>query len=282
MRSNLLKFALAASFALALAFTISCSSDDDDSSSYTCQLSTGCIQTVNVEDCTIAGGYVVDVCVDHPSSSSGNSSSSSSSIQSGIIPGPSVVHGGETYQTVVIGSQTWFNRNLNYAVGGTCYDDDPDNCAKYGRLYDWATAMALPASCNSSLCDPQTDTKHRGICPKGWHIPSDDDWDVLKDFVMWTLNTVDIGTKLKSKTDWKVGGVPAGTDDYGFAALPGGTATDGIFVHIGEDGYWWSTTESYYDPSNNALGRSISYYKENIAQFFDNKSRLHSIRCLKD
>jgi uncharacterized protein (TIGR02145 family)/uncharacterized repeat protein (TIGR02543 family) len=85
---------------------------------------------------------------------------------------------GQTFRTVVIGTQTWMAENLNCDVSGSeCYNNNESNCATYGRLYDWATAMALPSSCNSSTCSSQINAKHRGICPSGWHIPSNADWD---------------------------------------------------------------------------------------------------------
>jgi hypothetical protein len=89
---------------------------------------------------------------------------------------------GQTYKVSVIGSQTWFAENLNYnALGSKCSNSD-SNCVIYGRLYNWSTAMGLNVSYNSSLWDG-SDVKHRGICPDGWHIPNDDDWDVLMDYV---------------------------------------------------------------------------------------------------
>ena len=99
------------------------------------------------------------------------------------------------YRTVVIGTQTWMAENLNYAVEGSkCYDNDPANCVKYGRLYDWSTAMGFPSSCNEDACSSQIQSKHRGICPSGWHLPSYDDWDILMDYVGGYRTA---GTKLK-------------------------------------------------------------------------------------
>jgi len=94
--------------------------------------------------------------------------------------------------TVKIGDQVWMKENLNCNVGGSkCYGEGGEiydseinqyftisnseiqaNCDKYGRLYDWVTAMALPDSCIYSSCHSQIKQKHRGICPSGWHIPS--------------------------------------------------------------------------------------------------------------
>jgi uncharacterized protein (TIGR02145 family) len=192
-------------------------------------------------------------------------------------PGPFVSYEGETYQTVVIGSQTWMARNLNYnASGSKCYDDEASNCATYGRLYNWATAMALPSNCNESSCSSQINAKHRGICPSGWHIPSDAEWTTLTDFV-----GSNAGTKLKATSGWNsYSGVPAGTDVYGFSALPGGFgSSDGSFGGVGSNGYWWSASEDY---SNDAYYRYMYYYNEDVDYSNDFKSYLYSVRCLQD
>jgi len=143
---------LQAATLIAITFTFSCSSDDSDPNNGS------------------GGGY----------SSSRPASSSSQCNQTGTINGPSVSHGGETYNSVVICGQTWLARNLNYKVEGSkYYDNDPANCSKYGRLYNWATAMALDESCNNKECADQIQTKHRGICPSGWHLPSNAEWNAL-------------------------------------------------------------------------------------------------------
>jgi len=192
------------------------------------------------------------------------------------------------YRTKQIGTQTWMAENLNYDVTGSkCYGDDPANCAKYGRLYDWATAMALPASCNSTSCSGDIKPKHQGICPQGWHIPSNEDWDKLFRYVDGTSGTSSpcssptAGTKLKSKTDWEsYSGIPAGTDEFGFSALPGGSGlSDGSFDLVGSSGLWWSSSEG---SSDGAYSRFMFYFSENAVWYDDYKGNLYSVRCLQD
>jgi uncharacterized protein (TIGR02145 family) len=188
----------------------------------------------------------------------------------------SVSHGGQSYKTVRIGNQTWMAENLNYdASGSVCYKNDPANCAKYGRLYDWATAMALPSSCNHNSCSNQVSSKHRGICPSGWHIPSDEEWITL---VYYVGGPSTAGTKLKATSGWSNNG--NGTDTYGFAALPGGRGNSGD-DEIGNRGYWWSTTESAYD---GAWICHMNYNTENIGPNYRDNEKMSpiSVRCIKD
>jgi len=71
----------------------------------------------------------------------------------------------KTYKTVKIGKQTWMAENLNYnAKGSKCYDNKPDNCEKYGRLYDWNEAVKA--------------------CPKNWHLPTQAEWTELMNFLV--------------------------------------------------------------------------------------------------
>jgi len=226
-----------------------------------------------------------------PSSSSIALVASSSSIKSMIVYGDPVNYENETYQTVVIGEQTWLQRNLNYDVGNNkCYNNQDSNCTTYGRLYDWATAMALPLTCNDQYCTSQITEKHRGICPDGWHIPSDEDWNTLIMFInpdcKGNDHCVGAGAKLKSTNFWNSPywnqASVVSTDDYGFSALPGGTANLlDDFASIGEFGYWWSTNEF---SSNHAYYRYMSCNNDYAyrGDFNGHKVVLYSIRCIKD
>ena len=111
----------------------------------------------------------------------------------------------KTYGYVTICSQTWMAKNLNYKTDGSkCYgdssgDDGQGYCDTYGRLYNWSTAMNLSPNCNSSTCSDQINSPHRGICPYGWHIPSNDDLSILEDYI-GDFSTA--GKYLKAASGW--------------------------------------------------------------------------------
>jgi uncharacterized protein (TIGR02145 family) len=206
-----------------------------------------------------------------PSSSSTLPSSSSVQVvQPGVIYGTPVTYEGETYQTVVIGGQTWMARNLNYnASGSKCgngsslNDENTSTCDTYGRLYDWATANT--------------------VCPSGWHLPSRNEWTMLSDFAGGIYNS-DAAKKLRATSGWDDNYQNSGTDNYGFAALPGGGGKpDGLhYDHAGDNCNWWSTTvvsgnHAYY------LGIIISESSELVYEDSEAiKSTFYSVRCLKD
>jgi uncharacterized protein (TIGR02145 family) len=171
----------------------------------------------------------------------------------GTFTGP---RDGKVYNTVEIGGVVWFAENLNFAAeGSVCYDNDPANGDKYGRLYDWETALKA--------------------CPAGFHLPSDDEWTALENAVGGRSTA---GTKLKSAEGWNNNGNR--TDDYGWSALPGGYGySGGDFGDAGDLGYWWSATENgaYY-----ASYRSMLYGVEVVLWDDDNKTSLFSVRCVAD
>ena len=215
----------------------------------------------------------------------------------------------KTYKTVKIGEQTWMAENLNYdAKGSKCYgeggevyigyDGENDipitktlspaemeaNCKKYGRLYNWATAMNIDAKFNEEKWDG-SDVKHSGICPSGWHLPNDKEWQTLVDFAGG--NSI-AGKKLKAKSGWNK--TPDnknsnGTDNYGFSALPGGTGnSDGSFnFAAGNYGYWYSASEN--DIYMSYTYEDEDYGPDDVYGLNDgpsNKSDLYSVRCVKD
>jgi uncharacterized protein (TIGR02145 family) len=170
---------------------------------------------------------------------------------------------GKKYVYVTIGTQVWMAENLNYgASGGCCY-------------YNWATAMNLPSSCNGNICASQVFSTHRGLCPEGWHIPSNADWGDLTTTVGGESTA---GKKLKAASGWNNNG--NGTDDYGFSALPGGYRDTDHFRDAGDIGYWWSASEY---GSGNAYYRYMDY-SYGASGIWSNtyKGFGFSVRCLKD
>ncbi len=178
------------------------------------------------------------------------------------------IRDGKSYKTIQISEKTWMAENLNYnAEGSKCYRDSYDNCAKYGRLYNWETAMnGVP----SSKFNP---SGVQGVCPIGWHLPSDKEWTMFVNSVGGSSE----GAKLKSTDGWNRDG--NGTNDYKFSALPGGEGkNDGTFSNAGNQVSWWSATE--YDASNanrRRIGTGGIVYSGN-----NSKTELFSVRCVKD
>jgi len=177
---------------------------------------------------------------------------------------------GKTYKKVKIGGQIWMAENLNYeADGSKCgesWDRTPEqNCEEFGRLYDWNTAMDYVPSSESAPSGVE------GVCPVGWHIPSDAEWQTLIDYV-----EPNAGTKLKSRTHTDThapGGTPAptGTDKYRFSALKGPYASQ-----------WWSSTESEKN-SDAALVRIIYQNNRSVLKGdMDKREYFLSVRCVHD
>ena len=186
------------------------------------------------------------------------------------------------YAYVMIGEQTWMAENLNYnATSSICYDNDPANCDKYGRLYNWVTAMGIDAKYEAEKWSG-SNVKHEGICPTGWHLPSNEEWQELVDFAG---GNVTAEKKLKAASGWRGSNFENesgnGTDDYGFSALPAGG--NGGFVFsvylVGYGGHWWSSSEL---DASDAYCRSMNHYGEGAYYSRNGKSSLFSVRCLQD
>jgi len=179
--------------------------------------------------------------------------------------------------TVTIGSQIWTAKNLNCKVNGSvCYDNQESNCQKYGRLYSWATAMALPPKCDTiytsnAECAIKT-PYHQGICPAGWHIPSNADSRALVKFVGANFGIGNVGGALKAVNGWDS---DKGDDKYGFSVLPGGSGSPGgYFSGIGSDAGLWKASENA-DYLSFAGGPFLGTGSRS-------KTDLLSVRCVKD
>lgn len=143
---------------------------------------------------------------------------------------------GRQYKTIQIGQQCWMAQNLNYAmVGSRCYLEKDENCTEYGRLYNWEQAVGQ-----------WTDITIQGICPAGWHLPNNGEWELLRT----TANNV---SALKNPTNrWTDGRQSVvGTNTTRFSTLPSGgsffsynTSHGGMngYNDIGAKAWWWSSS----------------------------------------
>lgn len=196
---------------------------------------------------------------------------------------------GNTYKTVKIGEQVWMAENmratkdrdgkeivLNNTCDDTLYrycpDNNPKNVEKYGYLYNWEAALR--------------------VCPKGWHLPTDEEWTQLTDYVSSQSQYVcrgdknDIAKALASKEGWEsydesctVGNNPSGNNATGFGALPAG-GYDGRYVTFGCSAYFWSATEIAF--RYGAWGRSLGYNITGVCLDYFIKQYAVSVRCVRD
>ena len=154
------------------------------------------------------------------------------------------------YNVVTISIQTWLAENLNVGkftqvaayvpnngiIKKYCYNDDKNNCNIYGGLYRWDEMMKFNPQDSGLIGTTQ------GVCPDGWHIPTDKEWNTLVDYV----GGVDIaGGKLKDTSSlWQAPNTGA-TNESGFSGLPGGFYLPeygyGGFTRMGTNGAWWSS-----------------------------------------
>ncbi|MFA6836573.1 MAG: FISUMP domain-containing protein [Fibrobacteraceae bacterium] len=194
-----------------------------------------------------------------------------------------------TYRTVVIGTQTWMAENLNYETRGSwCYEDKESNCSKYGRLYSWAEAMGLSSSYNKSHWGG-SDVNRQGICPSGWHLPSDSEWTVLANYVSKTSNMGNmneygswsaIGQLLKSGNGWHdTTSAGKGTNAFGFTALAAGALDSSSFFGENLFSGWWSSTENEDDDAIEIL---LFYSDDSLSRGTNIKSYDFSVRCVMD
>ena len=201
----------------------------------------------------------------------------------GCTQGDSLTYQLFTYDLVTIGDQCWFVQNLEAtqyrngdgiqnlqdntewtstnvgSVGAWCdYSNNDGYAHAYGKLYNWYAVNDA-----------------RGLCPNGWHVPTDGEWTILSDFLGGSQYA---GTPLKASPQ----DVPGwnGTNESGFSALPGGLRSDyyGYFSNAGDHGYWWSSSPV----GGTALYRSLGFSNPDIDRGSVNPQYGFSVRCLRD
>ncbi len=217
---------------------------------------------------------------------------------SAIVTGV-VDYDNNVYETVTIGRQTWMAEDLkvthypngdailnitdntaweNLADNSTddayCFYDADANGVQdntdYGFLYTYAAAIGDDWT--------RDNTANQGVCPDGWHLPTDTEWTELTN----ELGGINVGGKLKETgtSHWTSPNTGA-TNSSGFSALPGGyrDGGNGTFYHVGDNGYWCSSTSS---SSSNAYRRYISYNGAIMYRDYHYKSSGFSVRCVRD
>ena len=194
---------------------------------------------------------------------------------------------GRVYKTVQIGNQRWFAENLRFNVKGSwCYDNKDYNCETYGRLYDWAMAMRLVDYYNNhSIVDVDFTKKewktYHDACPAGWRLPANKDWVTLKRYVGRIGKSDGVGLSLKSSELWeKELRVPAGSDEFGFNALPAGLRNDYTgFMDLRSSAQFWSSSEV---DNVGAIYWSLMYDSRSFDKVYASKDDGASIRCIEN
>ena len=207
---------------------------------------------------------------------------------------------GTTYRTVKIGNQVWMAENLKYKTeggnaddleGSLCLDNKAENCDMQGRLYNWNAAMDIPQEYESARW-LKIDYPKQGICPGGWHLPTDDEWQELVDYVI-----ADVGEDYLMASLCKAGNdydddydyyeISEFDNKYGFSvgcdkSRVGGVISaeyDVLMQSVRGESflYYWTATETL-----NPLVREFNYKgpAHSVRQF--GKTTFASVRCLKD
>jgi len=192
------------------------------------------------------------------------------------------VRDGKIYNTVLIGAQCWMAQNLNIGtkinssweqtdnqvIEKYCYNDLESNCDIYGGLYQWNEAMQYVTTAGV-----------QGICPAGWHLPTDAEWTVLTTF-LGGESVAGGEMKETGTTHWSSPNTGA-TNSSGFTALPGGYRNyDGTFGDLTYYAYFWSSSES----SSSYAWNRLLYYDSAYVGWSSSRDKAYGFsgRCLRD
>jgi uncharacterized protein (TIGR02145 family) len=263
--------------------------------------------TSNITDLTTGTTYYVRAYATNSAGTSyGEQRSFTAVVDAGYsCPGAATVtdYDNNTYNTVQIGNQCWMKENLrttHYSDGTsiplgsstsntTAYyyvDNNISNVRTYGYLYNWPAVMGNSSSSSANPSGVQ------GICPTGWHVPSDAEWIQLSDYVgsqtqyQCSANSAYIAKALASTSGWAiimsnlcaVGLEPSSNNSTGFSALPAGCYGSNL-SSFGSDADFWSATQIY---GNFVYYRQITYSGAHLYRNANDKSYGYSVRCLRD
>ena len=233
-----------------------------------------------------------------------------------IIPGVSdandgggIDQEGQSFSSVVIGTQDWMNENLNVAkysdgtpipkvtnsiewsaltTGAWCWynNDSASYAAQYGRLYNWYAVAGIYDE--ASAADV---TLRKQLAPTGWHVPNDVEWSTLINFLDSTavggINSGNIaGGKMKTtgtiedETGFWLSPNTGATNSSDFSGAPGGArSATGLFSLFGSKCYFWTASDTGV---NNGLGRQLIYNGAQVGRFAYFKREGFSVRCVRD
>ena len=200
--------------------------------------------------------------------------------------GEAITYAGLGYSTVQIGDQCWFAENLRtttYLNG----DDIPQNLSSMAWSSTTSGAMAFYENnpTNSGLYNWYTIDDARGLCPDGWHVPTDGEWMTMEIALGMSeaeahstgYRGTDEGTQLKTDYGWSTGG--NGTNSSGFLGLPGGYRYyDGSFRSARDQGRWWSSSST----GSSAWCRELKYDSNGVNRGNFEQERGFSVRCVRD
>lgn len=220
----------------------------------------------------------------------------------GLIPNAVTDIDGNSYDAVRIGNQVWMASNLRttrFANGEEIPEGQPTTStepyrftlntdeAEYGYLYNWTAVMH---GAESSAANP---SGVQGVCPDGWHVPSDEEWTQLTDYVKSHSEYVcsgtarniakalagDHGWQINNDEECAVGNNQSSNNSTGFSALPAGFCNGGGYGYFGVNAYFWSTTEL---SSTNVYTRTLYYDSALVDRSNYPKATGISVRCVRD
>ncbi|MFP4664524.1 MAG: FISUMP domain-containing protein [Bacteroidales bacterium] len=229
------------------------------------------------------------------STSCGSSSDSVEiSFQAPFVCGDDLIdpRDGQSYATVSIGGECWMAENINIGtqVNGSdgqsdngsiekfCYNDNSDNCDTYGGLYQWTEMLQLPDSCETSECASIIGNNHQGICPPGWHVPTDEEYKDLEIALGMTSTQADMANTWRGSP---VGEMMKQGGSSGFEGLLSGrSSSTGSYSLLGS--YEYPYTASEYG-THNAWRRCLRSGDDNVGRWNTfPKTYGFSVRCVKD